>query len=172
MRSNLKVPNEIRCLCFFYFPNFELVREVVCVICGPPFFGHPQATLFGPPQYKQRLFIHCRYFSCSVRGLNLFLSICMGSYLLLIKLVGVAWGVWNFFVLAITRKAFPTNVQKYGCRNNQFTQLFNSMLWDLTWLKVSPSCCYIAQIGINSWMQLHLMKCHMPIAWIHMDTQM
>jgi hypothetical protein len=57
-----------------------LVTKMVHVVCGPRFFKHSQATWPGSPQYKQRLFVCRRYFSCSVKGLNLVLSICMGLY--------------------------------------------------------------------------------------------
>jgi hypothetical protein len=97
---------------FFDFPNFELVREVVCVICGPPFFGHPQATLFGPPQYKQRLFIHCRYFSCSVRGLNLFLSICMGFLFVIDKIGWGGMGGVNFFCISNSSQGLSNQCSK------------------------------------------------------------
>ncbi len=47
--------------------------------CGPCFFGHSQTTWLGSPQYKQRLFVCQHCFTFFVRGLNIVLSICMGS---------------------------------------------------------------------------------------------
>jgi hypothetical protein len=63
---------------FFDSCSYGLVMEMVCVACGACFFGHSQATWLGFPQYKQRLFVCWPYFSCSLRGLNLVLSIYMG----------------------------------------------------------------------------------------------
>jgi hypothetical protein len=66
----------------YLFSNFSgcgLVIEMVCATCGPCFFGHSQATWLGFPPYKQRLFLRRCCFFCSVKDLNIVLSICMGS---------------------------------------------------------------------------------------------
>ncbi len=76
-RFSLMVLTQIGHACFSL--GCGLVIEMVCVACGPCFFGHSQTTWSCFPQYKQRLFIHQHCFSYSVRGLNLILSICMGS---------------------------------------------------------------------------------------------
>ncbi len=71
--SNLVVPTKIGHACFSF--GCGLVHGA----CGPCFFGHSRITSSCFPQYKQRLFVCWHCFSCSMRGLNLVLSICMGS---------------------------------------------------------------------------------------------
>jgi hypothetical protein len=81
----------------FDSPNFELVKEITCVVSGPRFFGHPQATWLGFPQYKQRWFVRHCYFFYSIKGLNFVSSICMGLSFVVDRTNWGGMGVMNFF---------------------------------------------------------------------------
>jgi len=58
--NNFKISGE-----WYWFFDGELIEDTI--------------TWRGPPQYKQKLFVCWHYFSCSMRSLNLVLSICTRS---------------------------------------------------------------------------------------------
>jgi len=131
---------------FFNSPNFESMKEITCVVCGPNFFGHSQATWPNFPQYKQKWFVCCCYFFCSMRGLNIVSSICMGSSFVVDRTSWGGMGVVKFLCTS-------DGSQRFFCWHSK-KQLSQRTTFAIVWLKVVGSNmvknkCFMSMYSLN-----------------------
>jgi hypothetical protein len=74
----------------------------------------------------------------------------MGLFFAINKTSWGGMGGMKFFALKMAPNISLNNVQKNDFHNEQVARLFDSRLWDLSWLKIGPSHCCVAQIGTSS----------------------
>jgi hypothetical protein len=118
-----------------------LVTKMVRATCGPCFFRHSWTTWPSSPQYKKKLFLCQHCFFCSMKGLNIILSIYTGSSF---RKIAKGWasivGGIFFCVVSGTKFLCVINVASwrfsYWCSKNL---LSHWTTYAMAWLNVEGS---------------------------------